>query len=352
MFKKKVKQPEKLPTRKPIQMECYNLYLKLLDEQHILVAGMTGSGKSVFLTGFIVTTFAHASYRIICDPKKVDYIRFKNCVGTTHAATFSEIKEALELAISQIDIRYDAMMAAGQSKSTEKPIYVIVDEVATLLSEEPKIFMPLLTKIGNLGRAANVHMILASQCTLREIISTRLQVNIGTRVALHCDTANDSRTIIGVPGAEELPKYGKCLVKFLGESEIIKTPVGVYSEEDIKRLTEFYDKSTWDLYRNEDNMTYKDFNKVSLGCSDIASLTYRSYGKWGEIPFGENGSYSAYHVTDESATIGEHYHLIAEGEGWLWIYDDDSQVYKSPNDGKTHWEIYRSGEFGCIIRRW
>ena len=217
-------------------MYFYGLYNKLMDEQHVLIAGMTGSGKSVFLTGFIHTTFSRKAFRYICDPKKVDYIRYRNCIGTYHAATFPEIKAALEGVIYNIDKRYDAMMAAGQSKSTEPPIYLIVDELATLLAEEPKTFMPLLTKIGNLGRAANVHMILASQCTLREIISTRLQVNIGTRVALHCDTANDSRTIIGVPGAEELPKYGKCLIKFLGESEIIKTSVPMYTEEEIQKI--------------------------------------------------------------------------------------------------------------------
>ena len=242
MDKKNVKHSEELMGEKPFTI--YGLYNKLLDEQHILIAGMTGAGKSVFLTGLIVTSFSRPSYRIICDPKKVDYIRYRNCIGTYHAATFPEIKAALKLAIDNIDMRYDAMMAAGQSKSTEPPIYLIVDELATLLAEEPKTFMPLLTKIGNLGRAANVHMILASQCTLREIISTRLQVKIGTRVALHCDTANDSRTIIGVPGAEELPKYGKCLVKFLGESEIIKTDVKVYSEENITELTETLQRKT------------------------------------------------------------------------------------------------------------
>lgn len=86
---------------------------------------------------------------------------------------------------------------------------------------------------------------------------------------------------------------------------------------------------------------------ISLGCSDIASLTVRSCGNVGEINFGEDGNYKAYEIT-EDCEIPSHYEKVFEGENWLKIYDDFGLCY-SANKGKTV-TIYRAGSFGCIIQ--
>ena len=90
---------------------------------------------------------------------------------------------------------------------------------------------------------------------------------------------------------------------------------------------------------------YKDFEKIYIGSSDIASLTLRSPQKAYILNFGEDGTYSAYLVTD-NAEIGKHYELCFTCDTWLNIYDDDGLV-KTINAELI--EVYRAGEMGCII---
>lgn len=93
--------------------------------------------------------------------------------------------------------------------------------------------------------------------------------------------------------------------------------------------------------------TYKDFEKTYIGGSDIARLIYTSGDEQiGYIRFIEDGSYSAY-IVDAETDIPEHYSLVASGTSWLKIYDDDGLTLSTPRGA---WEIYRAGNFGCIIR--
>lgn len=90
---------------------------------------------------------------------------------------------------------------------------------------------------------------------------------------------------------------------------------------------------------------YKDFEKKSIGSSDIASLTVRSGMKVAPLNFGEDGAYSAYIVT-EDAEIGSHYKLTFEGKGWITIFDDTRLTFEARAD---EIKIFRAGEFGCIV---
>ena len=107
--------------------------------------------------------------------------------------------------------------------------------------------------------------------------------------------------------------------------------------------------------------TYKDYPKISLGYSDIATLIVVGCDKWDherhsclkidEIHYGGDDFYEAYLVTDKDAEIGAHYEKIYECESWLKIYDDDTCVFKS--DFKyNRFEIYRAGYYGTIIKCW
>lgn len=92
--------------------------------------------------------------------------------------------------------------------------------------------------------------------------------------------------------------------------------------------------------------SYKNFEKRSIGSSDIASLTVRSGMKVAPLNFGEDGSYSAYIVTEE-AEIGSHYKLTFEGKGWVTIFDDTRLTFEARAD---EIKIYQAGAFGCIIQ--
>lgn len=99
-----------------------------------------------------------------------------------------------------------------------------------------------------------------------------------------------------------------------------------------------------------DPRTYKDCPKVDLGESDIASLTIRSGLNISLLRFGEDGSYSAYECIGDGIEIGAHYTKIFTGFKWLTIYDDNGVAYnRYAPEGFTAVDIYRAGEFGCII---
>lgn len=91
---------------------------------------------------------------------------------------------------------------------------------------------------------------------------------------------------------------------------------------------------------------YKDYPKQFIGESDIASLTLRSPGRLEFLNFGEDGDYRAY-IVDENAKIGEHYELELEFSEWLTIYDDTELTFKARAEKIN---VYRAGDFGCIIQ--
>ncbi|MBO5416740.1 MAG: hypothetical protein J6A83_08945 [Clostridia bacterium] len=97
---------------------------------------------------------------------------------------------------------------------------------------------------------------------------------------------------------------------------------------------------------------YKDFEKVYIGSSDIASLTVRSVQTVATLNFIEDGSYHAYECFGE-VEIGSHYTKVFSGKTWLTIYDDEGRTYKhhswNQNTEYPLVDIYRSGDFGCII---
>lgn len=99
-------------------------------------------------------------------------------------------------------------------------------------------------------------------------------------------------------------------------------------------------------FRAAEKRSYKTFDSVRIGSSDIASLVFRACnGGVAEIHFGGDGSYYAYECIG-NVEIGEHYKKVFEGEGWLMIYDDQQLTYHRYGN---RFEVYRAGGFGCII---
>lgn len=98
--------------------------------------------------------------------------------------------------------------------------------------------------------------------------------------------------------------------------------------------------------------SYKEYDKVYIGSSDMAELVFRGcggnhpYSALAHVRFGEDGSYYAY-VVDENAEIGDHYELAYTCHTWLMIYDDEERTFNRRAD---RFDVYRAGERGCIIR--
>lgn len=186
--------------------------LDMLKQPHLLIAGSTGSGKSVLINSLIYTALYKPPTEclfILIDPKRVELVDYRNLPHCLiYASEPNGIAYAINKSVEFMENRYKRMQAAGLKKSTEADIYIIVDEFADLMTTQKHETLPPLQRLAQLGRAANVHLILATQRPTKDIVNGQIKVNMDSRVALRCPTAQDSRNIINLKGAELLPRYG------------------------------------------------------------------------------------------------------------------------------------------------
>lgn len=212
------------------------LFCDILQQSHTLIAGQTGSGKSVMLNGIITTALKYGGNKFIfCDPKRVElrpYKRLPNCIA--YAVTSAETVRALDKAMDIMEERYKETERKGQKQYQGEPIYIFIDELADLLiSEDGKRIETQLRRLTALGRAAQVHCVLATQAPNRRILRAELVLNIPCRCALHCQTAIESRQVINESGAENLPMYGECLYLRPGHKvELWEVPLTPESETE------------------------------------------------------------------------------------------------------------------------
>ena len=208
---------------------------------HTLIAGTTGCGKSVLLNSIIYSLLKVG----IIDPKKFPFfvlidtkrVELKQYKPLRHFIEYESeperVGEVLDWVIREMDYRYDIM----EGKETDLPyMYVVIDELADLLDSEG--VLDQIVKIGRLGRAAHIHLLCCTQDPSRRTLSARLMQNFTTCVALRCKADYESRQIVGVAGAEDLPRHGLAIVSDADGLRKIETPF--VPEEDIKELVESY----------------------------------------------------------------------------------------------------------------
>lgn len=206
---------------------------------HILIAGATGSGKSVLINSMLYTALQYSPARkrfIFIDLKRVelsDYKATPHCLY--YADTPQKAKIALDYACNIIENRYIIMQRNGVKQFSAggyNQIYIVIDEYAELVTLAARDITRQLCRIAQIGRAAGVHIILATQRPTRDIITGQIKVNLDTRIALRCASAQDSRNIIDQPGAELLPRYGEALLSQYGYVSRIAVPLT--PDEDIR----------------------------------------------------------------------------------------------------------------------
>lgn len=184
----------------------------LINTAHTLIAGTTGSGKSVLLND-ILKRFCetYEGYCSFFDLKRVELIDYKNAEGvcSRYVSEPEDVINELDFAIWLMEGRYIDMAKKGLKKSDDYHHFLVIDELADMLTI--KGVLERLVKIGRLGRAANIHLLCCTQDPSRRNLPAQLMQNFTCCVALRCRSAIESRQIIGVPGAELLPKYGKAI---------------------------------------------------------------------------------------------------------------------------------------------
>lgn len=193
------------------------LYEDMLAQPHLMIAGATGSGKSVVINALIYTALYKAPVDIdvgvqfiLIDPRRVELAAYKDLPHTLfYASEPDEMLSALHYAMNIAESRYTAIQKAGDRKYNGGHVYVIIDEFADLIATNKKQAQFLVQRLTQIGRAANIHIILATQCPLAKVIPTEIKINFDARLGLRTRSAQDSRNILGVSGCELLPRYGQ-----------------------------------------------------------------------------------------------------------------------------------------------
>ncbi|MBI2551333.1 DNA translocase FtsK 4TM domain-containing protein [Candidatus Uhrbacteria bacterium] len=224
---------------------------------HILVAGATGSGKSVCLNSIIIS-FLYANgpddlKLILVDPKRVELNAY---AGIPHLLVPPIIKaedtvNALKWTVREMERRLDTLskfgtrdIASYNSKSEEKmpKIVVIIDELADLMAVSGREVEATITRIAQMSRAVGIHLVLATQRPSVDVITGVIKANIPARIAFAVASQVDSRTILDCSGAEKLLGRGDMLFSSAELSKPKRIQGAYVSEEEVGRVVDFLKK--------------------------------------------------------------------------------------------------------------
>ena len=230
---------------------------------HLLVAGSTGSGKSVCINSFIASILMR--YRpdevklLLVDPKKVE---LSNYNGVPHllcpvVTNPKKASLALQRLVQEMEHRYDIFEEegvknigsynelidkknlAGQSLKHMTYIVIIIDELADLMMVASKEVEDSIMRITQMARAAGIHLIVATQRPSTDVITGVVKANIPSRISFAVSSQIDSRTILDCAGAEKLLGKGDMLYLPMGESSPIRIQGCFISDDEIRRLIEY-----------------------------------------------------------------------------------------------------------------
>lgn len=231
--------------------QVYKPFLNLAERPHLLIAGATGSGKSVALNGIIHSLLMtqspfHCQF-VLIDPKKVELVQYARLPHTVrYASEHDEIISSLQWAVEETDRRFSVMQRDGVKEYAGPDLYVIVDELADLMTTSKKETLPLLQRLAQVGRAARVHCVCCTQNVLAVTIPTVLKCNFSTILGLRTCNRQQSRFLIDAPGCETLPNpktEGKGYGFVRDGADLTKILVYRYSEAETEAVLTWWTSS-------------------------------------------------------------------------------------------------------------
>lgn len=228
--------------------QYYKLYATLADSTHLLIAGATGSGKSVTVNGIIhsiLISKAPTDVRfVLIDPKKVELVDYSQLPHTAlYASEPEDIISALQWALSETERRFTVMQREHVKQYSGPVLYVIIDELADLMVSMKNETLPVLQRIAQIGRAALVRIIACSQNIMAQTIPTVLKCNFNTILGLRTATKAQSRYLIAEPGCEALPdpKRAKTAYGYLRDgANLTKCQLYMWPDEELQRLIRYW----------------------------------------------------------------------------------------------------------------
>ena len=262
------------------------VYCELNKMPHLLVAGATGSGKSVCMNTIIISYLLRSDPKdlkiVLIDPKKVEFTPYHDIphllwpVITDSDMASMMLKKAVVIMEERYDafadagvrdiksfndlvLKHNASVGDGESKMKKMPyIVIIIDELADLMMTAKKEVEASIQRLTQLSRACGIHMIVATQRPSTDVITGLIKSNIPSRISFAVSSSIDSRTILDQTGAEKLLGHGDMLYLPQGESGPIRVQGCFVTDDEIKRITDYckkqagpdYDDTYFEIKRN------------------------------------------------------------------------------------------------------
>ena len=290
-----------LPAALGVDTKGNSVYLDITKTPHMLIAGQTGSGKSVCLNSIIVSLALNCRPAdlqfLLIDPKRVEFFPYEKMHNLVSGHVIKDVDEALQSLmwlVQEMEARnvilekcrcrnikdFKRKLNLGQIEDMPIPftqdmpyIVAVVDEYADLMMRSPKELVDCIMKLAQKARNVGIHLILATQRPSTKIISGDIKANIPARIALKTATAVDSSTILGFGGAEKLLGKGDMLLSTDGP---VKRIHGCYiSDEEIEKAISLL--PTRDMFH---------FNRKDLFLTDFELFwneRFKERPTWGEI---------------------------------------------------------------------
>ncbi len=251
------------------------IYADLARMPHLLVAGATGSGKTIFLNTLILSLIYKNSPEdlrlILVDPKRVEFSLYKRLPHLLTSVIYDAEKthNALEWMIGEMERRFDVLSEAKKrnidsyndwarkkkDKEVMPYIVLVVDELADLMAKKQNEIESGIVRIAQMARAVGIHLILATQRPSVEVITGLIKANITSRVSFQVASQVDSRTILDMGGAERLLGSGDMLFISSNSSKPRRVQGPYVSEEEVKSVVNWLTDKSEDQDDGEDDLS-------------------------------------------------------------------------------------------------
>ncbi|MFQ5786610.1 MAG: DNA translocase FtsK [Thermodesulfobacteriota bacterium] len=250
-------------------------YMDIRKAPHLMIAGTTGSGKSVFLHTVITSMLYKATpYElkfIMIDPKMLELSIYEDIPHLLHPVVTNPKKAtaALRWAVKEMEERYRLLSEESfrdiesYNKSIEKAnsidnqliqlpyIVIVIDELADLMMVSPSEIRESITRLSQMARAAGIHLIVATQRPSVDVVAGLIKANFPARISFLVSSRVDSRIILDITGAEQLLGKGDMLFLQPGTSKLLRIQGALISDEERQKITDFIKSQAKPEYNQE-----------------------------------------------------------------------------------------------------
>ncbi len=247
-----------------------NFLFDIAKAPHLLIAGATGAGKSVFINTLVMSLIFKATHEelnfLMVDPKRLELAPFENLPHLISDVVYDPKKAAVALkwAVSEMESRYKTMQSEKVKNIEQlnekyrkhglKPmpyLVVIIDELSDLMLTSPKDVETSIIRLSQMARACGIHLVIATQRPSVNVVTGVIKANMPSRISFLVSSKVDSRTILDSNGAEELLGNGDMLFMPPGQARLVRIHGSYISEDEIKKAVKFIEEKNFPSQKNK-----------------------------------------------------------------------------------------------------